>query len=80
MVEDFADITTPLKQFTEAVYAPPGEPGREQNLDQKASNLNEHSNRWTSTGTLVAKCGPCKNKRIVEGLIDATNKVWLELG
>lgn len=24
VVDDFADITTPLKQFVEAVYAPPG--------------------------------------------------------
>lgn len=32
VVEDFADITTPLKQFVEAVYAPPGVPITQHNL------------------------------------------------
>lgn len=75
VVEDFADITTPLKQFVDAVYAPPEMPGREQNFEDKAANLNDHANRWVSTGQLVAKCGPSKNKRTVEGLVDAANKV-----
>ncbi|KAI6234620.1 Vinculin [Aphelenchoides fujianensis] len=75
VVEDFADITTPLKQFVEAVYTPVGQPGREQNFEQKATNLNDHSTRAANTGLLVAKCGPCKNKKTIEGLIDAANKV-----
>lgn len=75
VVEDFADITTPLKQFVEAVHASVGQPGREENFEQKSSNLDEHSQRWVNTGLLVAKCGPSKDKKIVEGLIDTANKV-----
>ncbi|KAI6187116.1 Vinculin [Aphelenchoides besseyi] len=75
VVEDFADISTPLKQFVEAVYAPLSQPGREQNFEHKATNLNDHSTRAANTGLLVAKCGPCKNKKTIEGLIDTANKV-----
>ncbi|CAK5075420.1 unnamed protein product [Meloidogyne enterolobii] len=75
VVEDFADITTPLKAFVEAVYAPMDQPYREENFESKASNLKDCSGRMANTGLLVAKCGPCKNKKTVEGLIDASNKV-----
>lgn len=75
VVEDFSDITTPLKQFVEAVYAASGQPGRDHNFDDKATNLNEHSSQCANTGLLVARCGPCKNKKTIEGLIDAANKV-----
>jgi vinculin len=37
--------------------------------------LHEHSTQAANTGLLVAKCGPCKNKKTIEGLIDAANKV-----
>lgn len=36
VVEDFIDIVTPLKQFTEAVLAPEGTPNRDQNFSDKA--------------------------------------------
>uniref|UniRef100_A0AC34QHQ2 Vinculin n=1 Tax=Panagrolaimus sp. JU765 TaxID=591449 RepID=A0AC34QHQ2_9BILA len=75
VVEDFADITTPLKLFVEAVYAPQNTPNRVGNFDDRARNLQEHANRWTNTGTLVAKCGPSSNKKVIEGLIDVTNQV-----
>ncbi|KAI1705384.1 vinculin family domain-containing protein [Ditylenchus destructor] len=75
VVEDFADITTPLKLFVEAVYAHPDQRGREQNFEDRATNLNDHSNRCTSTAMVVAKCGPCKNKKTIEGLVDTANKV-----
>lgn len=75
VVEDYADITTPLKAFVEAVYAPPEMPHREENFENKATNLRDCSGRMVNTGLLVAKCGPCKNKKTVEGLIDAANKV-----
>ena len=51
-------------------------PYREENFEGKASNLRDCSGRMANTGLLVAKCGPCKNKKTVEGLIDASNKVW----
>jgi vinculin len=75
VVEDFADITTPLKQFVDAVYAPPNLPHRQENFEDRAANLNDHATRWSSTGLLVAKCGPSKNKKTVEGLIDAATQV-----
>ncbi|TMS37306.1 hypothetical protein L596_004265 [Steinernema carpocapsae] len=75
VVEDFADITTPLKQFVDAVYAPPHAPNREGNLEDRGRNLENHSSRCTSTALLVAKCGPCKNKRTVEALIDTAHQV-----
>jgi vinculin len=52
-----------------------GQPGREQNFEQKSTNLREHSTQAANTGLLVAKCGLSKNKKTIEGLIDAANKV-----
>uniref|UniRef100_A0A183DSW8 Vinculin n=1 Tax=Gongylonema pulchrum TaxID=637853 RepID=A0A183DSW8_9BILA len=75
VVEDFADISTPLKQFVDAVYAPPLAPNRERNFEEKARNLNEHSTRCANTALLVAKCGPCKNKKTVEAIIETANQV-----
>ncbi|MCP9265659.1 Vinculin [Dirofilaria immitis] len=75
VVEDFADISTPLKQFVDAVYAPPTMVNRELNFEEKAHNLNEHSTRCANTALLVAKCGPCKNKKTVEAIIEAANQV-----
>ena len=75
VVEDFADITTPLKLFVEAVYSPPNAPNRNGNFEDRAQNLQDHANRWTNTGTLVAKCGPSNNKKVIEGLVEATTQV-----
>lgn len=54
VVEDFIDIVTPLKQFTEAVLAPEGTPNRDQNFSDKASNLQNFSNRAVKTARMVA--------------------------
>lgn len=75
VVEDFADTSTPLKQFIDAVYAPPSMSNREKNFEDKANNLEDHSSRCTTTALLVAKCGPCKNKKTVEAIIDTANHV-----
>ena len=96
VVDDFADITSPLKAFVDAVYAPPNQAGREQNFDHRAANLNDASTRAAHTGLIVgrhesaesrkagrraqicifsARCGPCKNKKTIEALIDTANKV-----
>lgn len=77
VIEDFADISTPLKQFVDAVYAPPSMPNRERNFEDKAQNLDHHSSRCTQTALLVAKCGPCKNKKTVEAIIDTAHRVYL---
>ncbi|KFD70019.1 hypothetical protein M514_08978 [Trichuris suis] len=75
VVDDFADITTPLKQFAEAVVAPEGTPGREQNFNDKAQNLRDHCQRCAHTGRLVGTAGPCKDKKIVESLCSTANQV-----
>ncbi|VDM60306.1 unnamed protein product [Angiostrongylus costaricensis] len=75
VVEDFADITTPLKQFVEAVHAEPHVPNREVNFSDKADRLRQHSGNMTSTARLVATCGPCKSKNTIEAIIDTAEKV-----
>uniref|UniRef100_A0AC35U531 Vinculin n=1 Tax=Rhabditophanes sp. KR3021 TaxID=114890 RepID=A0AC35U531_9BILA len=75
VVEDFADISTPLKQFADAVHSPFNMANRDRNFDDKAFNLNEHTSRCTNTALLLAKCGPCKNKKTVESLIEIANQV-----
>uniref|UniRef100_A0A1I7WB35 Vinculin n=1 Tax=Heterorhabditis bacteriophora TaxID=37862 RepID=A0A1I7WB35_HETBA len=77
VVEDFADISTPLKQFVEAVHADPHMPNREPNFHDKASRLRDHSDSMTTTARLVATCGPCKNKNTVEAIIDTAEKVFI---
>lgn len=57
VVEDFVDINTPLKQFTEAVLAPVGTPGREENFNNKTSGLQTFSNRVAKTAKMVAAGG-----------------------
>jgi vinculin len=57
VVEDFIDITTPLKQFTEAVLAPEGTPGREQNFNDKTLALQNFSSRAAKTARMVAAGG-----------------------
>ncbi|CAJ0931387.1 unnamed protein product, partial [Mesorhabditis belari] len=75
VVEHYADITTPLKQFVEASRADFSVPNREHNFHDKSSNMREHSSRMTSTARLVASCGPCKNKKIVEAIVDSAEKI-----
>lgn len=74
VVNDFVDIATPLKQFTEAVYQPLGTPNRDLNFTEKANNLNQFSNRVTSTARNVAS-GLATNKRLAEGLQSLANNV-----
>lgn len=54
VVEDFIDIVTPLKQFTEAALAPEGTPNRDQNFADKAANLQQFSKRAVKTAKMVA--------------------------
>lgn len=68
VVEDFIDITTPLKQFTEAVLAPEGTPGREQNFNDKAQALQNFSLRAAKTARMVAAGGSSGNKKLAEAL------------
>lgn len=68
VVEDFVDITTPLKQFTEAVLSPEGTPNRDENFADKAAALKAFSARAAQTARMVAAGGSNGNKKLSEGL------------
>ncbi|XP_064476948.1 vinculin-like isoform X2 [Ornithodoros turicata] len=74
VVEDFIDITTPLKQFTEAVHAPEGTPNREGNFQSKANHLSEFSQRVSRTARNVA-LGGAQNKKLAEALLASATQV-----
>ncbi|XP_039286096.1 vinculin isoform X3 [Nilaparvata lugens] len=76
VVEDFVDIATPLKQFTEAVHVPEGTPGRDVNFNDKAAALSDWSRRAARTGRLVAASGGGgNNKKLSEALATAAGRV-----
>ncbi|XP_046665543.1 vinculin isoform X8 [Homalodisca vitripennis] len=75
VVEDFVDITTPLKQFTDAVHVPEGTPGRDVNFNDKAAVLSEWSTRAARTGRMVAAGGSGGNKKLAESLVAAAGQV-----
>ncbi|CAH0548930.1 unnamed protein product [Brassicogethes aeneus] len=75
VVEDFIDIVTPLKQFTEAVLAPEGTPNRDQNFSDKAKNLQHFSDRAVKTARMVAAGGSGGNKKLAEALQSASHQV-----
>ncbi|XP_034942964.1 vinculin isoform X5 [Chelonus insularis] len=75
VVEDFIDITTPLKQFTDAVLTPEGTPGREQNFNDKTHALQTFSNRAAKTARMVAAGGSGGNKKLAEALLNSASQV-----
>ena len=52
VVDDFADISSPLKLFVEAVHAPVGTPNREPNFHDRSRLLSDHALRCANTGWL----------------------------
>ncbi|XP_067124488.1 vinculin-like isoform X4 [Centruroides vittatus] len=74
VVEDFIDITSPLKHFTEAVLAPEGTINREINFQDKAKALNQFSQLTSCTARNVATGGSA-NKRLAEALLASANHV-----
>ena len=75
VVEDFIDISTPLKQFAEAVNVPEGTPGREQNFNQKSANLQAFSDRASKTSRMVAAGGSGGNKKLAEILLSSAAQI-----
>ncbi|XP_048268681.1 vinculin isoform X13 [Bombus terrestris] len=75
VVEDFIDITTPLKQFTDAVLAPEGTLGRDQNFNDKTHALQTFSNRAAKTARMVAAGGSGGNKKLAEALTASASQV-----
>lgn len=74
VVKDFIDITTPLKQFTDAIIAPEGTPNREINFNEKAQNLSTFSQRMAATARNVATGGSA-NKKLAEMLLNSANQL-----
>ncbi|XP_011873615.1 PREDICTED: vinculin isoform X5 [Vollenhovia emeryi] len=75
VVEDFIDITTPLKQFTDAVLTPAGTPGRDQNFNDKTCALQTFSSRAAKTARMVAAGGSGGNKKLAEALTTSASQV-----
>lgn len=75
VVEDFMDVSTPLKQFSDAVNVPEGTPGREQNFNQKSNNLQAFSDRASKTSRMVAAGGSGGNKKIAEVLLGSAAQI-----
>uniref|UniRef100_T1JBN5 Vinculin n=1 Tax=Strigamia maritima TaxID=126957 RepID=T1JBN5_STRMM len=74
VVEDFIDVTVPLKQFTDAVLAPEGTPNREVTFNDKGKALQEFSTRASKTARMVA-AGGCNNKKLAEALLSSAWQV-----
>lgn len=75
VVEDFMDVSTPLKQFSDAVNVPEGTPGRDQNFNQKSNNLQAFSDRASKTSRMVAAGGSGGNKKIAEVLLGSAAQI-----
>jgi len=75
VVADFIDISTPLKQFTDAVLAPEGTPGREANFKDKAEILKAFSGRAAQTARMVAAGASNGNKKLSEALVSSAGQV-----
>lgn len=75
VVADFMDISTPLKQFSDAVNVPEGTPGREQNFNQKSNNLQSFSDRASKTSRMVAAGGATGNKKLAEVLLSSSAQI-----
>ncbi|KAF2353880.1 Vinculin/alpha-catenin [Trinorchestia longiramus] len=75
MVEDFADIATPLKQFTDATLAPEGTPGRAETFEDRGRNLSSFSNRAAKTARMVAAGSTGGNKKAAEALLSSASQV-----
>ncbi|GFQ79877.1 vinculin [Trichonephila clavata] len=74
VVKDFIDITTPLKQFTDAVLSLEGTPNREVNFNDKALALGSFSQKVARTARSVAT-GCSGNKKLAEMLFNSANQV-----
>ncbi|XP_064603655.1 vinculin-like isoform X2 [Liolophura sinensis] len=73
--EDFIDVSTPLKQMSEAAMAPLGAPNREGNFQEKARNFQAHAGKLADTSHMVATSGGCRNKKTVEAIFNSTKQV-----
>lgn len=75
VVEDFMDVSTPLKEFSDAINVAEATPGREQNFNQKSGNLQTFSDRASKTSRMVAAGGSGGNKKIAEVLLGSAAQI-----
>ena len=68
VADDFVDVTTPLKQMSDAAMQPFGVPNREAHFEDRAGNFQAHANKLADTAKHVAAAGGCTNKRTIEGI------------
>ncbi|XP_064075160.1 vinculin isoform X2 [Vanessa tameamea] len=74
VVEDFIDVAAPLRHFTDAVNAPEGTPGREQNFQEKSAALAAFSHKAAAAASMVA-AGVRHNKKLADQLIHNAQEV-----
>lgn len=73
VVNDFLDIHTPLRQFTEAVLAPVGTPNREPNFIDKSNKLRDFNTNAVRTARDVAISAP--NRRLTDNLLNSASNI-----
>lgn len=75
VVEDFMDVSSPLRSFTDAVAVQEGTPGRDQNFVSKSAALQAFSDRASKTSRMVAAGGSGGNKKIAEILLGTASQI-----
>ncbi|XP_023329663.1 vinculin isoform X4 [Eurytemora carolleeae] len=76
VVQDFLDISTPLKQFADAVLTPSTDPvEREETLENKSAKLINFSERVVSTSKLVGTGNTTGNKKVSEAILAAAGQI-----
>ena len=75
VVEDFVDILTPIKLFTDCVVSPGDPATREQVFDARSGQLVNFSDRVASTARLVATGNSSGNRKLAEALLSSAEQV-----
>ena len=73
-IQDMADISTPLKQFTDAVLAQEAMARKRELVEQKGAALKLFSSRLSRTANIVASAN-ARTKRRSEGLVHLSSQV-----
>ena len=74
IIQDMADITTPLKQFTDAVLSSDPPQVKRERVDQRSHSLKIFSNKLSKTANVVAFAN-ARNKRRAESLHHLSSQV-----
>merc|ERR1719300_1004821 len=75
VVEDFVDILTPLKQFSDCILTPGDPANREQVFSGRRGQLENFSGRVANTAKLVATGNSSGNRKIAEALLSSAEQV-----